>query len=726
MRTVILVPRRNDNGHRDDLWAFCKQRWVENFNDLPIYEGHHEHGPFNRSLAINRASDLADGDGRWDVALIIDSDTISDPQRVHQALEAANVTGGLVVAHDQRHMMSKNATTRIVGGDLGSWKRGGMIQKTYRDSVSCAVAVARRTWDVLGGFDERFVGWGFEDTAFHIACETITGLPIQIIPGDCFHLWHATGPETSQQSITYKRNHALKRRYEAVRWAPDHLLRLLGRKDDDATPGTIPRILHRTVPEETSAEVEQWWETFGLLHPDWDLRTYREPIDPKDWPLTGTLFDLCQNGAQKAGLIRLEAVYTHGGIYVDSDVEPYRSFEPLLPLQAFAGWEDETTVPDAVMGACANHPAWEQMIGRARESIMNGQDAWSSGPGGTTEILPGRSDVVLFPPGAFYPAHYLEKTNLGKSSNRPWVFCEHKWHHSWGTQMQKESVERAQRGRTQQAISKPDTAPLEPFVMPKDFRIGVCIPWNDSDDTWRSSSFHWCAEWWTNAGFDVFIGSGESRAAMRNNAATSAIAAGVDVLFFADADTWVPHQQAIDACKMAYEKDQLVHAFTEYIRLGSSITKQYLPLKNPSMKVLSRMGPRQRHHMSGASAISVQLWKKIGGYDERFVAWGFEDRSFDLAAGCLGEEIGRVNGYAIHWFHGPAAEKATRLRADDPAMELVIRYHLAAAKIPPTGRSSRLAAMKLPKDAKPDPEIMLAILSESGGPLSAKVLDSAR
>ncbi len=695
---------------------------------MPIYEGHHDHGPFNRSFAVNAASDAADEDGRWDVALIIDSDTVSDPSAVAKAIETANLTGGLVVAHDKRYMLSQRATGRILDGDVGSWKRSGMVQKVYTDSVSCAVAIARRTWDTIGGFDDRFVGWGFEDTAFHIACETISGLPVEIIPGDCFHLWHPTGPETSRASITYKRNHALKRRYEAVRWSPDHLLRLLGRLDDDTPVGTIPRILHRTVPEETSAQVEEWWERFGQLHPDWDLRTYREPIDPKDWPLTGTLFHLCQNGAQKAGLIRIEALYTHGGIYVDSDVEPYRSFEPLLPLPAFAAWEDSTTVPDAVMGACKGHPAWEQLIGRAREAIMGGQDAWSSGPGGTTEVLPGRTDVVLLPPGSFYPAHYLEKSKLGKSKDQPWVFCEHKWHHSWGSEEQKASIEKAQRhrpGGTRQVRTTAKIAEVAKVLAMPEYKIAVCIPWDGSEDTWRSASFKWCQRWWTSEGFDVYLGGGESRAAMRNNAARMAIEDGAEVLFFADADTWVPHQQVLQAAATAREQRQLVHAYDGYVRLGSSITRQMQELRTPDIAKVARMGVRQRNHMSGAHAITVELWNEIGGYDERFVEWGNEDRAFDMAAGCIGNDIGRVKGFAIHWYHKPSEVKATRPDPNSPAIQLIIRYCQAAARVPPTGRTARFVLPEVPKDAKPDPMAMNAILSEPGGPLSGKLAGSA-
>ena len=41
---------------------------------------------------------------------------------------------------------------------------------------------------------------------------------------------------------------------------------------------------------------------------------------------------------------RLDIIYTHGGIYMDTDVEMVRSFDPLLELPGFAGFQDERYV----------------------------------------------------------------------------------------------------------------------------------------------------------------------------------------------------------------------------------------------------------------------------------------------------------------------------------------------------------------------------------------------
>lgn len=451
LKVAILVPRRSDGGHRDRLWEHCRGIWEKRHPAWEIVEGHHDIGNFNRSAAINLAAAKAGG---ADVFLIIDGDVICDPRCVTSAVEAAVETGRMVVAHDERVMLNRQGTEKVLGGYTGPWRVPSMLERVgdhgvWRDSVSCAVAVTPATFEAAGGFDELFDGWGREDTAFRIACEVVSG-PILKVAGETFHLWHPPAPGVDHRSEIRKRNEARHRLYVGARWDREAVMALVNERHQRAVelgPTTIPRIMHRTVPERTTEEVEGFWAKAAQLHPHWDLRTHREPIDPRDWPLTGDLFDRCQNGAQKAGLIRLEAIWTNGGVYLDSDFEPFRSFEPLLHTRFFAGWEDETTVPDFCFGAEPEHPVVREMIAKARAVIEGGGDAWQSGPGVFTEVLPGRPDVLLMPPGAFAPYHYLAKAQRRNVTPDafPWAFGAHHWHHSWGTNRQRRDIARRQR-----------------------------------------------------------------------------------------------------------------------------------------------------------------------------------------------------------------------------------------------------------------------------------------
>jgi mannosyltransferase OCH1-like enzyme len=199
----------------------------------------------------------------------------------------------------------------------------------------------------------------------------------------------------------------------------------------------IPPILVRTVPEKTTTQVEQWWLRACQIHKNWATVTFRDPINPASFPRTSPHWRHCQSGAQLAGLVRLEAIWNHGGIYLDSDVEVFCSFDTLRDVPMFAAWEDEAVVPDAIFGAEPKHPAVDEMIDEALARLYSkskdwraGNGAWSTGPGVFTSILPGRSDVLLLPPQSFYAVHYTQKDQLDRPPG-PYEFARHHWHASW-------------------------------------------------------------------------------------------------------------------------------------------------------------------------------------------------------------------------------------------------------------------------------------------------------
>lgn len=202
----------------------------------------------------------------------------------------------------------------------------------------------------------------------------------------------------------------------------------------------LPKRLIRTVPETTSPEVDAYWAHACELHPDWEHVSYQDPIDPQHFPRTAKHWPYCKSGAQLAGLVRLEAVWLHGGVYIDSDVELFRALDPLLTLDCFAAWEDDVTVPDAVLGARRHHPAILSCLVLAIRRLHNmstdwrtGDGAWSTGPGVTTTILPTADGVTLLGPESFFGVHYTQKDQLARfdPAVHPDAYGLHHWAASW-------------------------------------------------------------------------------------------------------------------------------------------------------------------------------------------------------------------------------------------------------------------------------------------------------
>lgn len=434
-RVVLLVPRRDGFADRDALWAFTRRWWEEQFPDWPIFVGDHTEGLFNRSAAVNAAARAA---GDWDVAVVIDSDVLIGPvASVRAAVPRAIETGQMTVPFVNRYNLNALGTRRILDGYTGSWK--GYVARTFRDQHSSVIAIPRPLYDDIGGFDEGFRGWGMEDTAFALACEVFAGRKLERLEGEVWHLHHAPAPGEKHGSPSHRRNMARLDQYRHAHAiaSREEILRLVqeGAEMPHPAADSIPRILHRVVPEEPNRQADAWWARFGELHPGWRLMTHRDPLDPRDWPLTSPHWSRVQAGAQLADLVRLEALLRWGGIYVDQDMEPFRSLEPLLSAQVFAAWEDEKVIPNAVLGARPDHPVIRECLTQAIRRMRNG--VWAAGPGVTTAVLQRHPDVLILPPGTFYDVHYRDPERDAKmrAAPPPWAFARH---HYWGSWLPEE------------------------------------------------------------------------------------------------------------------------------------------------------------------------------------------------------------------------------------------------------------------------------------------------
>jgi hypothetical protein len=220
----FLVPWRSDGGHRERLWAFCRAWWRERFPDALIVEGSSPDGKFNRAAAIN---DAARGD--WDVAIVLDADVLADPGQVRDAVELARSTGRLTLAYERFAGLTMGMTTRVLDGYEGRWGAGTRFRSTTHESS--IVVVPRALWETVGGFDERFVGWGQEDVAFVQACRVLGGEP-ERVAGPVYHLWHERSPDRRAFDPQYRANQALGARYRETR-EPDAMRELLAERFND-------------------------------------------------------------------------------------------------------------------------------------------------------------------------------------------------------------------------------------------------------------------------------------------------------------------------------------------------------------------------------------------------------------------------------------------------------------------------------------------------------------
>lgn len=224
MTVSILVPFRPDGGLRDLVWSWLRRRYTMLLPEAEIVTADDPGEHFSRAASFNLAAAEAQGD----ILLMVDADAVVSAEQLEGAIAQADDSAGMVLAYCRYLYLTERASHEIMAGpvDRGprpipehEWEQWG--------SVSSVVAVSRKTWDVVGGFDPRFRGWGFEDNAFFYACQTLVA-PHRRVEGDVLHLWHPPSPGLDPSVETYQANHALNERYGAACDDPDAMREVLG------------------------------------------------------------------------------------------------------------------------------------------------------------------------------------------------------------------------------------------------------------------------------------------------------------------------------------------------------------------------------------------------------------------------------------------------------------------------------------------------------------------
>src|SRR5665213_2956825 len=96
----------------------------------------------------------------------------------------------------------------------------------------------------------------------------------------------------------------------------------------------IPKIIHFAVPTKPSRKQLDIIKRATNAHPSWTIRVWDDDVNFPDSPLNAYL-KKCRSGAQFADLVRIEAVFREGGVYLDSDMRVLRPLDDLVGSYSF-------------------------------------------------------------------------------------------------------------------------------------------------------------------------------------------------------------------------------------------------------------------------------------------------------------------------------------------------------------------------------------------------------
>jgi hypothetical protein len=208
----VLFPYRGDDGPRDRIFGWVLRWWNANFPEAEICVGRNFDDPFNRGKARNDAF----GQSHGQVVVVADADTVPTGEGVRAAI--ADVIEArcwsIPYAENRYYNLTEQATA-----DVLSWTTRNAIPEPDEHlwdhkitSWAGCLVIPREAWERVGGYDERFVGWGYEDNAFRVKLDRLWG-PHRREDSYCCHLWHPVAEGSTFDQPEIERNRTIFLRY---------------------------------------------------------------------------------------------------------------------------------------------------------------------------------------------------------------------------------------------------------------------------------------------------------------------------------------------------------------------------------------------------------------------------------------------------------------------------------------------------------------------------------
>jgi len=191
-------------------------------------------------------------------------------------------------------------------------------------------------------------------------------------------------------------------------------------------------------------------DSWHRVLPDYEIKLWDETNVPLDNAYARAAYAV---GAwsRLSNHVRFHALYSEGGIYLDTDVEVRKDFGPLLQNECFVGFQQAEEQADwinsAVLGAQPGHPFLAQCDGLT-QSLFASTGKFPRSPSVVTRLLKemGLRDyklqevkgVTIYPVEYFYPYPWFG--NFSPDCIKENTYCVHYWEGSWRKQEEHQSL----------------------------------------------------------------------------------------------------------------------------------------------------------------------------------------------------------------------------------------------------------------------------------------------
>lgn len=148
MSIAVIVPWGTDNGPRERVWQKVRPEWEKTGCNLivaadPLFSAR---GKFSVSRAINNAVRLAPPE--YDKFVLFGADMAPDPG---------------IVAWAGNELADQPWTLLYNAGNSQTERGGWTPVEMFASPCVGPIAFTRTTFEKVGGFDQRYEGWAYED-----------------------------------------------------------------------------------------------------------------------------------------------------------------------------------------------------------------------------------------------------------------------------------------------------------------------------------------------------------------------------------------------------------------------------------------------------------------------------------------------------------------------------------------------------------------------------------
>jgi hypothetical protein len=183
MKVAVVIPWR-ETPSRLPLKNYVAAWYETNLPEATIIYGDSKHKKFNLSASRNTgAKKVLD----YDVIVHNDADTIPNLKSLREGINKTFRTGLFCNPYTNYYTVNPNSTKKVLSGEV-------TIENSEYDQVhgacSGVIITTPKTWKLVGGFDQNFINWGYEDVAIKVAHTTIMNSDFLTIPGNVYAMSH--------------------------------------------------------------------------------------------------------------------------------------------------------------------------------------------------------------------------------------------------------------------------------------------------------------------------------------------------------------------------------------------------------------------------------------------------------------------------------------------------------------------------------------------------------